>query len=300
MIIDKDPRFIWLEAIMENPAIEDQDDSAPRHSWEQITEKSLELLQETPDIRVSLWHMRASLAWRGLPAFAAGVSLIKQFLTTHGYKMSPQEVDEPEGSMHASSLAWLDTPDALSALRTSFLLPNTQICLQNIHDDPGHYSKVNAFVVNEHLNTEGLPDLLTCLNKMSIDLKWIANEVNQRTSGYVFRVERLTDFISKVTGHLKQQSSKLDPIRSEGQQTQISNQIYSTNSETAVVTGRQQALQLIDQVINYFMTHEPGHPAPIMLGRVKKLIGMDFQQIIKELLPDGENAFKLISGNKSD
>jgi type VI secretion system protein ImpA len=297
-IVDKDPRFMWLETIMENPINDDQDESARRHTWEQISEKSLELLQETPDLRVSLWHMRASLAWRGLPAFFTGFALIKQFLTTHGSKLSPHEEGEPEGSLHASSLAWIDTPEALGLLRTSYLLPSTQTCLQNIIDDPDNYMKVNSFVVNEHLNSEGLPDLLACFNQLSIDVKWVAHEVNQRSSGYFLRIDRISELISKVISNLKNRTPEVQSEKAENHKEQIQNNSMVIN--TSAINGRQQALQLLDQVINYFVTNEPSHPAPIMLKRVKKLIGMDFQQIIRELLPDGENAFKLINGNKSD
>ena len=43
---------------------------------------------------------------------------------------------------------------------------------------------------------------------------------------------------------------------------------------------------------------KPSSPVPLVLARVKRLVTMDFLEILKDLTPDGVDQFKIISGIK--
>jgi type VI secretion system protein ImpA len=53
---------------------------------------------------------------------------------------------------------------------------------------------------------------------------------------------------------------------------------------------------LLDQVLDYFQNYEPSHPAPILIRRSQKMIGMDFATIVEELLPESLASLNQLSG----
>ena len=42
----------------------------------------------------------------------------------------------------------------------------------------------------------------------------------------------------------------------------------------------------LDQLVDYFVTHEPGHPGPIFLRRLQRMLGASFEDLMQELFPD--------------
>ena len=51
------------------------------------------------------------------------------------------------------------------------------------------------------------------------------------------------------------------------------------------IATRQDAIQTLDRVIHFLEQTEPGNPAPLLIERAKKLIGVDFFTIMQDLRP---------------
>lgn len=62
------------------------------------------------------------------------------------------------------------------------------------------------------------------------------------------------------------------------------------------IRSRQDVILLLDQVLDYFQNYEPSHPAPILIRRSQKMIGMDFATIVEELLPESLASLNQLSG----
>lgn len=61
------------------------------------------------------------------------------------------------------------------------------------------------------------------------------------------------------------------------------------------IRSRAQAVSALDAVKAFLMATEPSSPAPLLIERAKRLIGMDFMQIIENLAPAGlEEALRLL------
>jgi type VI secretion system protein ImpA len=67
-------------------------------------------------------------------------------------------------------------------------------------------------------------------------------------------------------------------------------------SITGEIGSRQDALMLVDKIISYFERNEPSNPAPLLLKRAKRLMTMNFVDIIKDLVPDGMDRIQTITG----
>lgn len=61
------------------------------------------------------------------------------------------------------------------------------------------------------------------------------------------------------------------------------------------IATREQALAVLDQVKDFFLQTEPTNPVPFLIDRIKRLIGMNFIQILENLAPDGiDQAAKIL------
>ncbi|MGL5001458.1 MAG: ImpA family type VI secretion system protein, partial [Casimicrobium sp.] len=62
------------------------------------------------------------------------------------------------------------------------------------------------------------------------------------------------------------------------------------------LASRADAIRALDAVCAYFEQHEPSSPVPMFLNRAKKLTGMRFVDIIRDMSPESMNTIDLIVG----
>ena len=60
--------------------------------------------------------------------------------------------------------------------------------------------------------------------------------------------------------------------------------------------GVPHATRALDAVANFFRTHEPSSPIPLLIERAKRLVGKDFLQVLAELAPEALAPAKAASG----
>jgi type VI secretion system protein ImpA len=53
------------------------------------------------------------------------------------------------------------------------------------------------------------------------------------------------------------------------------------------IRTREDCVRALDQVCEWFERNEPSHPAPLVIQRAKRLVKMNFLEIIRDLAPDG-------------
>jgi type VI secretion system protein ImpA len=64
--------------------------------------------------------------------------------------------------------------------------------------------------------------------------------------------------------------------------------------------SRSDAQLMLEKVKQYFVQHEPSHPAPLMIDRVQRMIALDFMDIIRDLAPDGVHQLENIFGRRDN
>jgi type VI secretion system protein ImpA len=77
----------------------------------------------------------------------------------------------------------------------------------------------------------------------------------------------------------------------------------STPAITVVATGevrtRDDVIQAIDRICEYYEKFEPSSPLPLLLGRARRLVTASFMQIIQDLTPDAIQQAEQIGGGRS-
>lgn len=71
-------------------------------------------------------------------------------------------------------------------------------------------------------------------------------------------------------------------------------------SFSGTVINRTDVLRALDEVCAYYKRSEPSSPVPLLLGRARRLVDLDFYSIIKDLAPDGEAQILNIRGARPE
>jgi type VI secretion system protein ImpA len=81
---------------------------------------------------------------------------------------------------------------------------------------------------------------------------------------------------------------------------------HATNGAAApfAVAGqlqsREDVIRLLDKICEYYARQEPSSPVPLLLQRAKKLVTMDFMEIVKDLIPDAVATAEMYRGRSPE
>ena len=66
------------------------------------------------------------------------------------------------------------------------------------------------------------------------------------------------------------------------------------------LSRREEALHALELAASYFRTQEPSSPLPLLIDRAKRLAGMEFMDILRDLAPDGLSQAQLVTGSTNE
>lgn len=66
------------------------------------------------------------------------------------------------------------------------------------------------------------------------------------------------------------------------------------------IRTREDAVEMIDRIIAYLERNEPTNPAPLLLKRARRLMGMSFVDIIKDIAPESLKQIQALAGPGGD
>jgi type VI secretion system protein ImpA len=281
--LELDPRFAELESVWSayDAYLEDPESGEPPIiDAVGCRQLGLSLLEDTPDLRLALWNLRAGLRIEGLVSLADSIHRIDQLLTEHGERTHPLSDDETAGSGHALALAWLAGGRCARELVTTPLHPATAICLADV--DKGGLRADTCPVAG------AWEDVLDAIDR-------IQENINARATDFAWHPDALCETIRRAR-------RLFSPARHGA--TESAAPLPRSGSTGAVdATGvppssghRRDAFANVEAAITYFVENEPGHPAPILLRRVLRMADMDFHELVAELIPEANESLARISG----
>ncbi|MCC5860263.1 MAG: type VI secretion system protein TssA, partial [Ectothiorhodospiraceae bacterium] len=66
------------------------------------------------------------------------------------------------------------------------------------------------------------------------------------------------------------------------------------------IRSRQDAVAAMDRISAYFRAHEPSSPVPLLMARAKRLVDMDFLDILQDIAPDAVEQVRKLGGVSAD
>jgi type VI secretion system protein ImpA len=328
--LEYDPAFIELETIARGKAEQQIGDSvieAEGADWKQVRKQSLELLSRTKDIRVLVYLMRATLNMDGLPSFRDTLTLLKGLLTQHWEQIHPQ-LDEDDGdpTMRINALITLcDEESLLRPLRNAPLVQSRMLGNYGLRDiaiaageikAPAGYDHVEQSTIDGAFMDADLDDLQATADAVSESIDHV-NEIENfvTTQVGVANAASFADLVSVLKEARQVLDSQLQK-RGVGQEPEADSgasdasavgnpgNVTTTtgaNRPTAPslsgeITSRDDVIRALDKIADYYTHYEPTSPIPLLLSRTRRLVRMNFMEIMKDIAPDGISQVEMIRG----
>ncbi|SVK47199.1 type VI secretion-associated protein, ImpA family [Acinetobacter baumannii] len=127
-------------------------------------------------------------------------------------------------------------------------------------------------------------------------LERVENYANLQAEDYRLDCRQVRDYLKQFNRQLASLEQQELPAERDDAEIDSSDADAPVAMPGKYIRSRQDVILLLDQVLDYFQNYEPSHPAPILIRRSQKMIGMDFATIVEELLPESLASLNQLSG----
>jgi len=316
-----DPKFLELETLIAGKP-ETQFSAAEEPDWNGVREACLELFARSKHLRVATLLCVTLVKTEGAPGLLAGLSLVKGLLDKYWAdlfpKLDPEEQNDPLERVNIISS--LSTPlgtygDPLRFLQRVREMPLAnspqmgRFGMADLAGDKapggveGQTSSASLAQVTAALRDTAPAELGATYAAIaeSIALVRGMDEFLTQTIG----ADRSPDMVP-LLGVLAEIEKSLAPYV-PGQADAAA--VVAAGGEAGVVVGgaeggsnsgaiesRRDVLRALDRICEYYSRCESSSPVPLLLQRARRLVDMDFMQIVTELAPDALGQIGVVTG----
>lgn len=282
--------------------------------WREIRDRSLEALEKSKDFRLLTHLASAVVRTDGFAEFARTLSVGARWLDSWIDAVFPL-IDE-DGILRRSALnGFADRMAVVDGVRRAPILVHRQlgsVSMRDIEIVTGHLipaegetGAVSAEQLEGLFAATPVEELLAVqdqLNEAVTSLKSMETAVSlrsgaQATPDFATLAVPLARTLKRVSDHL---ATRPDAAIATASGTGTTPADATAPGAAVVPVGtvrnRQDATQALDAVAAFFRTNEPSSPIPLLLERAKRLVAMDFLEVLAELAPDALASAKAASG----
>jgi type VI secretion system protein ImpA len=316
--LEYDPAYMALEAAAQPKAEQQFGDTviaAVEPEWRSLIGDATGLLQRSKDLRVAVLALRAAVRTQGIQGLALGLTLINELTEKFWDTVHPQldAEDALDPTMRLNALAPMSDP--------SMVLRDVYDCLIGTSRNVGPIRVRDVAIAQGKLvATSADPSYSAAQIEGGLqDIHTSEPALLEAVVNTAALVQKLQSLIAEKTGRVDEPDLK--PLRSI---TYLLRQTYeaatgSSAPEDGAVAGdsgtaeagtggavrgeiktRQDALLMLDKVITFLERTEPGNPAPLLIKRAKRLVGVSFMDIMADLAPDSVNSIQIVTGKSQD
>lgn len=298
---------------------------AEEPDWRDVRQRALALFDRTKDLRVAAYLVRALLRTSAFPGLADGLAVVRGLVEQHWEPLHPRldPDDDNDPTMRVNIVMGLcDPEDFLGHVRNTPLVSAAALGRFSLRDlqlasgeAPPTASETPASMASiEGAFLEADLESLT-LTAQSLDAA----------------LEHLRELESRITDHVGSSSApNLDPLRRmifQAAKIVKEKVAMRTGGEapsgaesldgqapagapgagrqagqalTGEIRSREDVVRALDKIIDYYQRSEPSSPLPILVRRCKRLVTAGFEDIVKNLIPDGLTQLESIKGPQED
>lgn len=324
--LEYDPAFQRLENdIKGTPERQLGDSNIPAEppDWKKVRDLSFNLLERSHDIQICVYLVCALVHIDGLSGLSQGLALIQKLLHKYWDDVFPvQDSDDDYPLLRMNVLTGLNDYQ-------SFIAPIGQIPLTHSqrlgffswHDfevadgkipalvDSGESPPINvieaAFTDTEQETLrQKLTDVKNANEHINAILEITIDKVGEVNSPDLSKLIHCLKSVARILQqhiHANQPSASMQNESGEetlADSTGADNSV--TQSFTGVIRNRDDVVRAIDAICQYFEQHEPSSPIPFLLHRSKKLLVMNFMEILNDMTPEAINQAEKICGKQED
>ena len=282
--------------------------AAVEPNWAEVQGLATELMERSKDLRVAMQLLRAWTHRRGLSGFASGLQLIHGLLDGYWDSVHPlldaEEQNDPTQRLNA--LAALSDGTVVPLEVRAVTLDGTrmgmtgrEIELATGRQTPG---KGETKPTPEGLQQALLdaqarePGLLEVLQSGHAALGGIVAVLCERVGSAapdLLPLHRFTQLLAETAAAAARagarSSTKPGPLPGKP----LGNDAHEGDG---AIRSREDAMRELQRVREWIELNEPGHPAPLLIERARRLMAKSFMDIIKDILPEGVAQVQKLAG----
>lgn len=283
-------------------------------NWLVVESLCLKLFQRTQDLRVGVFLARARLELGGLSSFIDGVRMLLFLLRERWDCVHPQLLAEEQFDplIRINVLAELVVPSTVIATLRGQSLARSETgeelrCADLALIASGEASnerneclaRLGRFI-EPRCSAEVMKSLdkLNHLKSLLIDIGKILDTHTGLCAISPLQplVELLQQWIQVLEGRLGNTNTQaVINLASFGDAMMNSNHPFIQVGECR---SREEVVKMLEAIEVYYHRHEPSSPVPMLLRRVKRLVGMEFMDIITELAPTNVDDIRALGGTQ--
>jgi len=320
--LEYDPAFVALEQeALGKPEVQYGDTITPAipPDWKVVRRMAAELLARSRDLRLAAHMVRAGLALHGMPGMADGVELIERLLDQRWDSVHPEldPDDDLDPTLRINSLAILtDSATLVRELKDAVLLklpglgPLSIKTIEIANGDvpaPADGEKLAIGSIESAIADLDPEQLASGIAALERTLNAVVNIeltlVRQVGSSQALNLDALTRPLRKTLEFLGRQQQGAGGGAAEAQDGAGADGAAADGAPRAAraaisgdIASRDDVVRMLDKLVQYYGKHEPSSPIPILLERARRLVPMNFFEIMQDLAPDGIAQLTVIRG----
>lgn len=282
------------------PGVERSDE----RNWREIRDQTQALLDRSKDLRVVVPLVRALLQIEGLPGFCAGVRFMCELAERYWDVIYPAlDSEGGDAIMRLNALQELVSTPCLAQLRVGPMFGSDRSIKTSANDlllaTSNPLGKPELSQAPSHLVFGVLEALGPAALRQHVDLLG-------DTRG---RLSALLELVLEKTGSKLQLGAliKIDPKGAPGlldalhqslsdeiarlakdEAPTVAGRVENEDSEPrssgrGEISRREDVITMLERICGYYVRVEPSSPVPLLLQRAKRLVTMDFLEIVRDL-----------------
>ena len=316
--LEYDAAFIALEVASRSKAEQQFGDSvipAVEPDWRAVAEQAHELLRRTKDVRVAILLLRACARQQGVAGFSMGLQLLSSLLDNYWDTIHPQldadDANDPTMRLNAlaplsdGEMAVRDLHDARVGTARSLgalLVRDIEVAHGRLGAKEGQASYTTTQIegaINEIRASD--PQSLTFSAGLRDQLDQLKTLLDSRAgSGQQVDLKPLRDIATLLRQTCSDATVQAESDAGASGETDDQSAVARPAAGgSGQLRSRQDAISALDRVIAYLEQTEPGNPAPLLIKRAQRLIGVSFLEIMSDLAPDALGSIENITGHSN-
>lgn len=330
--LELDPEFGAMErAAQGKPEVQygSTIEAAVPPDWRETATLAQSLLSRTHDLRVLVQLAIARLHTDGLPGFAAVVAMIRHELDTNWAHVHPQldPEDDNDPMQRCNALMLLrDVARVLRPLRELPLASNARkerVCWRDIAimngalepaPDKAKMTASEVLGIFRDSDKAQIAATREALDLLVVEIPAIVS-VFDREAGpgsgpdynhADFPLLKILRDMQREVAHYQNAVAEVpeagepepeaDTPAEGAAAPRAATRSFASITAISGLNKREEALHALELAANYYRTHEPSSPLPLLIERAKRLAGMEFMDILRDLAPDGLSQAQLVAG----
>jgi type VI secretion system protein ImpA len=293
--------------------------------WKGVAEQVDDLNQRTRDLRVLTYGALADLSTKGPKAFSESLNSLNACMENFWASIHPQldADDDDDATMRLNCLQILNDYEMVSfglerapliQVRGlgSFSLRDIELAegktkpvgdekAQDIGLIQGAFGNADVEVLTAL--GEGVNGSITQLKRTNNLWNKLAKNAPALNFDEILRVlDEIRQAVNKYAPAAVAAVEAVQPAGDGAEQEQGSAvsesgaNIMSGAIMSGAINSRTDVINMIDKICEYYSTHEPSSPIPLLLRRAQRLVPKSFVEILEDLAPDGIAQLKVVSG----